>query len=205
MPNPGTPTIDQLKVFLSVVEGGSCRGGGGGVGGGTLATSYTVANLETQLGVTLFDREQTRKPTLTEAGAAVLAKARGVSAGVDDLRATVKGLLEGLEAEVVLVVDVMLPTTRLVDAVQAFEVTFPTVKLRLHVEALSAVGQMVQAGVANIGIGGGLHTTEPGLEEIHVGDVEMIPVAAPNHPLARRNPNPPRAARRYRRLILTIR
>jgi hypothetical protein len=48
----------------------------------------------------------------------------------------VKGLLEGLEAEVVLVVDVMLPATRLVDAVQAFEATFPTVKLRLHVEAL---------------------------------------------------------------------
>jgi len=49
-----------------------------------------------------------------------------VSVGVDDLRATVKGLLEGLEVEVVLVVDVMLPTTRLVDAVQAFEATFPS-------------------------------------------------------------------------------
>ena len=180
MPNPGTPTIDQLKVFLSVVEAGSFAAAGRRLGRATSAISYTVANLETQLGVTLFDREQTRKPTLTEAGAAVLAKARGVSAGVDDLRATVKGLLEGLEAEVVLVVDVMLPTTRLVDAVQAFEATFPTVKLRLHVEALSAVGQLVQAGVANIGIGGGLHTAEPGLEQIHVGDVEMIPVAAPN-------------------------
>ena len=205
MPNPGTPTIDQLKVFLSVVEAGSFAAAGRRLGRATSAISYTVANLETQLGVTLFDREQTRKPTLTEAGAAVLAKARGVSAGVDDLRATVKGLLEGLEAEVVLVVDVMLPTTRLVDAVQAFEATFPTVKLRLHVEALSAVGQMVQAGVANIGIGGGLHTAEPGLEQIHVGDVEMIPVAAPNHPLARGDPNPPGAARRYRQLILTVR
>src|SRR5260370_31751711 len=99
----------------------------------------------------------------------------------------------------------MLPTTGLVDAVQAFEGTFPTVKLRLHVEALTAVGQMVQAGVANIGIGGGLHTTESGLEQIHVGDVEMIPVAASNHPLARGNPNPPGAARSYRQLILTVR
>jgi DNA-binding transcriptional LysR family regulator len=205
MPTPGTPTIDQIKVFLSVVEAGSFAAAGRRLGRATSAISYTVANLEAQLGVALFDREQTRKPTLTEAGAAVLAKARTVSVGVDDLRATVKGLLGGLEAEVTLVVDVMLPATRLIDAVQAFEARFPTVKLRLHVEALSAVSQMVQADVAGIGIGGGLHTTEAGLEQIDVGDVEMIPVAAPNHPLARGNPNPPGVARRHRQLILTVR
>ena len=73
-----------------------------------------------------------------------------------------KGLRSGLEAEVTLVVDVMLPTSRLVDAVQAFEATFPTVTLRLYVEALGAVAQLVQAGIAGIGIGGTLHTTMPG-------------------------------------------
>jgi DNA-binding transcriptional LysR family regulator len=205
MPDPGTPTIDQLKVFLSVVEAGSFAAAGRRLGRATSAISYTIANLEAQLGLALFDREQTRKPTLTEAGAAVLSKARAVSVGVDDLRASVKGLLQGLEAEVTLVVDVMLPTARLVEAIQAFETTFPTVKLRLYVEALSAVAQVVQAGIATIGVGGGMHTTEPGLEQIHVGDVEMIPVAAPNHPLARGNPNPPGAAGRHRQLILTVR
>jgi DNA-binding transcriptional LysR family regulator len=73
MPNPGTPTIDQLKVFLSVVEAGSFAAAGRRLGRATSAISYTVANLESQLGVALFDREQTRKPTLTEAGGAVLA------------------------------------------------------------------------------------------------------------------------------------
>src|SRR5258707_11641145 len=112
MPNPGTPTIDQLKVFLSVVEAGSFTAAGRRLGRATSAISYTVANLETQLGVTLFDREQTRKPTLTEAGAALLSKTRGVSAGGDDLRATVKSPLEGLGAEGVLVGGGLLPTTR---------------------------------------------------------------------------------------------
>ena len=46
-------------------------------------------------------------------------------------------MLNGLEAEVALVVDVMLPTERLVDAIRAFEREFPTVALRLHVEALA--------------------------------------------------------------------
>jgi DNA-binding transcriptional LysR family regulator len=135
----------------------------------------------------------------------VLSKARVVAVGVDDLRASVRSLLAGVEAEVTLVVDVMLPSVRLVDAVQAFEATFPTVKLRLHVEALSAVAQLVRKGIAMVGIGGGVLATEPDLELIHVGDVEMIPVAAPHHPLALARPAPPGAARRHRQLILTVR
>ena len=87
----------------------------------------------------------------------------------------------------------------------SFEAAFPTVRLRLHVEALSAVAQLVKSGDADIGIGGATHITEPGLEQIHVGEVTMIPVAAPSHPLARGNPNRPGAARRHRQLILTVR
>jgi DNA-binding transcriptional LysR family regulator len=205
MPNPGMPTIDQLKVFLVVVETGSFAAAGRRLGRATSAISYTIATLEAQLGVMLFDRERTRKPTLTEAGAAVLSKAHAVSVGVDDLRASIKGLLEGLEAEVTLVVDVMLPVERLVDAVKAFEAAFPTVKLRLHVEALSAVAQLVQSGGADIGIGRAMDIAEPGLEQVHVGEVEMIPVAAPSHPLARGKPNRPGAVRRHRQLVLTVR
>jgi hypothetical protein len=52
------------------------------------------------------------------------------------LRAKAKGLLQGLEPEVHLVLDVMLPTACVVDALTAFRAAFPTVALRLHVEAL---------------------------------------------------------------------
>ena len=205
MSEPGTPSIDQLKVFLTVVEAGSFTAAAKRLGRAVSAISYTIANLEQQLDVSLFDRAQTRTPKLTEAGAAVLAKAKVVSVGVDDLRASVRALLKGLEAEVTLVVDVMLPRARLVEVVQAFETTFPTVKLHLHVEALNAVAQLVRRGGAMIGVGGGLLDVEPDLEHIYVGDVELIPVAAPHHPLARNRPNAPGAARQYRQLVLTVR
>jgi DNA-binding transcriptional LysR family regulator len=201
---PGVPSIDQLKVFLTVAESGSFTAAAKKLGRAVSAVSYTIANLEQQLGVSLFDREQTRTPRLTEAGSAV-SKARVVAVGIDDLRASVRALLKGFEAEVTLVVDVMLPSERLVDAVHAFETTFPTVKLRLHVETLSAVAQLVRQGGAMIGVGGGLLDIEPDLELIHVGEVEMIPVAAPNHPLARNRPNAPGAARHHRQLVLTVR
>jgi DNA-binding transcriptional LysR family regulator len=205
MSRVGTPTVDQLAVFLAVVETGSFAAAGRRLGRATSAISYTIAQLEGQLGVALFDRQQTRKPVLTEAGRAVLAKATLVTAGIDDLRATVKGLHQGLEAEVSLAVDVMLPVNRLTDAVQAFEARFPSVTLRLHVEALGAVAQLVQSGAASIGIAGSLHTDISGIERIQVGNVEMIAVAAPDHPLARARENPPGAARQFRQLILTVR
>src|SRR5689334_4565371 len=146
MSEPGTPTIDQLRVFLAVVEAGSFTAAAKRLNRAVSAISYTIANLEQQLGVSLFDREQTRTPILTEGGKAILSKAKVVATGVDNLRASARALLRRLEAELTVVVDVMLPRERLVDAVQAFEATYPTVKLRLHVEALSAVAQLVRQG-----------------------------------------------------------
>jgi DNA-binding transcriptional LysR family regulator len=59
---PGTPTLDQLRVFLTVVEVGSFAGAARKLGRATSVISYSIANLETQLGVSLFDRKSTRKP-----------------------------------------------------------------------------------------------------------------------------------------------
>lgn len=203
MRGPGVPSLDQLTVFLTVVETGSFAAAGRRLGRATSAVSYAIANLEQQLGVQLFDRDQARRPALTEAGAAVLSEARSVSVGVDNLRAKVKGLLDGLEAQISLVVDVMLPTARLVDAMRAFEATFPTVTLRLYVEALGAVTQLVHSGIADIGISG-VDAVLPGIERIKVGGVELIPVAAPSHPLAAGR-TAPGAARNFVQLVLADR
>jgi DNA-binding transcriptional LysR family regulator len=204
MNQPGTPSLDQLKVFLTVVETGSFAAAGRHLGRATSAISYAIANLELQLGMPMFDREATRKPQLTEAGRAVFSEACAVSLGIDKLRAKVKGLLDGLEAEVAIAVDVMLPTARLVDAMQAFEAQFPTVGLRLHVEALGAVAQLVHNGVANIGVSGAPHVRVTGIERIEIGRVELVPVAAPQHPLARGN-LAPGAAQDHVQLVLSDR
>jgi len=205
MPGPGAPSLDQLQVFLTVVETGSFAAAGRKLGRATSAISYAIANLEQHLGVQLFDRDRTRKPVLTDAGSSVLSEARTVSMGVDSLRAKVRGMLAGLEAEVALAVDVMLPTARVVDALQAFEKEFPTVALRLHVEALGAVTELVLSGAAHIGISGPVHAGMPGLEQIRIGSVELVPVAAPQHPLAASPVNAPGAARNHVQLVLTDR
>src|SRR5215467_1014875 len=65
MQGPGVPSLDQLQVFLTVVETGSFAAAGRKLGRANSAVSYAIANLEQQLGVQLFDRDRTRKPMLT--------------------------------------------------------------------------------------------------------------------------------------------
>jgi DNA-binding transcriptional LysR family regulator len=205
--DPGTPTLDQLKVLLTVVDVGSFAAAARKLNRATSVVSYTIANLESQLGVALFDRESTRKPQLTDAGRMVLAEARTVSNGVDELRAKVKGLLQGLEAEVHLVFDVMLPTERVADALTAFRAEFPTVALRLHVETLGAVTQLVLDRIATVGVSGPLPGLADitGIERIGIGDVRLVPVAAPAHPLAGPGKRKPGEVRDHIQLVLTDR
>jgi DNA-binding transcriptional LysR family regulator len=203
--DPGTPTLDQLRVFLTVVEVGSFAAAARKLHRATSVVSYAIANLEMQLGVALFDRQTTRKPQLTEAGRTVLAEARSIANGIHGLRAKVKGLLQGLEAEVHVVLDVMLPAARVVDALKAFREAFPTVALHLHMEALGAVTERVINGGAIIGVSGPMYASIDGIERIGAGSVELIPVAAPEHPLALSGANAPGAGRELTQLVLSDR
>ena len=205
MSAPGSPTLDQLQIFLAVVEEGSFAAAGRRLNRAVSVISYGVSNLEAQLGLTLFTREGTKKPVLTKEGEAILADARVVAAGLAGLRARAKGLLEGLEAEVSLAVDVMLPAERLAQVLRAFACEFPTVPLRLHVEALGAVAALVLDGKAGLGIAGPVAAAIEGLDRVEAGSVLLVPVAAPDHPLARATRLKPGAGRDHIQLVLTDR
>lgn len=205
MNNPGMPTFDQLRIFLAIVDTGSFAAAGRRLNRAVSVISYGIANLEAQLGLSLFDREGTKKPQLTVAGRALLAEVRSISDGIDGLRAKVKGLLDGLEAEVNLAVDVMLPADRLGKVLRAFAKQFPTVQLRLHAEALGSIVAMVLDRTAVIGISGPLSAGVPGIESIAVGSVPMVPVAAPDHPLGRMARIAPGAGREHVQLVLSDR
>ena len=168
--------------------------------------SYTIANLEQQLGgLSLFDRG-TRRPALTEAGKAILTDSRRLTSSDDGLQARARGLLQGLEAEVALAVDVMLPTCRLVTALTSFRQAFPTVTLRLYTEALGSVTRLVLDRVCTIGASGPLPGRLDELVSRPLGAVTIMPVVAPSHPLAAiRGPVSATDVRDHVQLVLTDR
>lgn len=205
MREPGQPTLDQLRVFVAVIDCGSFSKAARALHRTQSVISYTIANLESQLNVSLFDRSK-RKPTLTEAGKALLADARTVGLKVDAMRARAKTLAQGLEAEISIAVDVMFPNSRLVTALQVFQQQFPTVGLRLRIEALGAVMHLVSERICQIGITGPMLDFSDAFQSQAMGSITMLPVAAPSHPLAQISGMiPTEVARDYTQLVLTDR
>ena len=193
-------------MFLAVVEAGSFAAAARRLGRATSVISYAIANLENQLGVTLFARAGTARPKLTDAGRAILADSRSLAIALDGLLAKARGLTSGLEAEVSLVVDVMLPAKKLVRALDDFRKKFPTVALRLQVEALGAVTHAVMQGTAAFGVSGPLELASDLLTRGPAGSVKLVAVAAPDHPLAlSAEPVSAVAARDHVQLVLTDR
>src|SRR5437667_430311 len=130
-------SLDQLRTFIAAADEGSFSAGGRRLRRAQSVVSQTLANLEAQLGVKLFDRSS-RQPVLTKQGVALLAEARAVVNRMDVFKARAKGLSDGLEPELGVVVDVMFPLEQLTRAVAAIEAEFPATPLTLHVEALGA-------------------------------------------------------------------
>ncbi|MBB4857382.1 DNA-binding transcriptional LysR family regulator [Novosphingobium chloroacetimidivorans] len=205
MPDLVAPSLDHLRVFLAVCEEGSFNGAARKLGRAVSVISYAIAQLEAQLGVRLFAREGSRRPELTDAGKALVGEAHGVSDSVDALLAKVRSLQQGLEAEVALAVDVMVPGQALARLLRDFQTMYPSVALRLHVEALGAVAALVLEGRATFGIAGPDIMDLPDLERETVGAVALVPVAAPSHALAQMPRVPAGEARKHLQLVLTDR
>ncbi len=201
----GEPTLDQLRVLIAVADAGSFSAAAAALNRSQSVISYAVANLEAQLGLVLFDRAA-RRPVLTEAGRAVLADAQRVARAVDELRARAGGLTQGLEASVSLVVDVLFPTASIVAMLEEFAKLFPTVALRLRVEALGAVTQLVLDRECGLGISGSLGPRTDVLERREIRGVRLVAVAAPGHALAAaRGPIDAERLRRETQLVLSDR
>jgi DNA-binding MarR family transcriptional regulator len=67
-------TLDQMRIFAAVAETGSFSAAARRLGRVQSAVSQSIAGLEDQLGVALFDRSG-KTPKLTPGGTAILARA----------------------------------------------------------------------------------------------------------------------------------
>jgi DNA-binding transcriptional LysR family regulator len=176
-------SLDQLRTFVAAAEEGNFTAAGRRLRRAQSVVSQTLANLEGQIGVKLFDRRG-RVPTLTDKGHALLAGARAVAKEVDLFKARARGISAELEKELSLVVDSMFPVAVLASAVAAFQLQFPSIPLRLYVEMWEAVADPVLDRRCAIGILGSLSPPPPQFSAERLLTVTGINVVSPQHPLA---------------------
>src|SRR5882672_9485255 len=177
-------TLDQLRTYIAAVDTGSFSAAGRKLRRAQSVVSQTLANLEAQLGVKLFDRTA-RYPRLTDEGRSLLADARLVADNVDGFKARARAMREGLEPELSVAMDVMFPMEALTRAATHSRKTYPHTPLRLYVEALGAVIKPVLDRQCSIGVIGSLPFVPDEFESEPLLNVPLVTVVSPSHPLAK--------------------
>jgi DNA-binding transcriptional LysR family regulator len=175
-------SLDQLRTFIAAADEGSFSAAGRRLRRAQSVVSQTLANLEGQLSVKLFDRRG-HLPVLTDQGRALLADARAVASEMDLLKARAKSLAGGLEPELSVAVDVMFPDSAFIAGVAGFQNEFPATLLRFDIES-SAVIEPVLDGRCAIGIVGSWALAPPQLTREPLLTVSVHTVVSAQHALA---------------------
>ncbi|MDZ5450456.1 LysR family transcriptional regulator [Labrys sp. ZIDIC5] len=178
-------TLDQLRTFVTVVDSGSFRSGAVRLSRVQSAVSHAIANLEAELGLALFDRTGHR-PVLTGEGKALLANARDILLRVDAMRARARGLGEGVELELSLVVDTLFPVAWVGEALRVMRQDYPSVAIRLAFEPLGGPLTALLAGRSTLAVITGENFRDPRVVLQGLASIEIVAVAAAGHPLATR-------------------
>lgn len=178
-------TLDQMRALIAVAETGSFSAAARKLGRVQSAISQSIQSLEDTLGVQLFDRDA-KTPKLNETGRVLLQDAYGLVHGAEALRSRAESIANNIEPELTLAVDSMFPNIVLMAALQEFGKEFPNVSVSLFTEGLGAAEQRLRDGVARLGIYSPL-STAPSNDLLWepMTSIELIPVVASSHPLAR--------------------
>jgi DNA-binding transcriptional LysR family regulator len=178
-------TLDQLRTFIAAVDEGSFSAAGRKLRRAQSVVSQTLGNLETQLGLKLFDRSA-RYPRLTDEGRSLLVDARLVADNVNGFKARARAMREGLEPELAVAMDVMYPMEAVTRAAANSRKTYPHTPLRLYVEVLGGVIKPVLDRKCSVGVIGSLPIIPDELQAEQLMDIPFVTVVSPSHPLAGR-------------------
>ena len=100
----------------------------------------------------------------------------------------------------------MFPMPAVVEALRAFSAKFPTVPPRIYVQSLGAAAELILDGTCMIGFLSLYFSDMVLLKRFPLLTIEVIPVVAPNHPLAALDgPIDARVLRQHVQLVLTDR
>ena len=144
-------SLESLAAFALVAAEGSFSAAARKLGKSQSTISETIANLEVDLNVSLFDRRQ-RQPSLTEAGQALLAQAQQVLAANDRLNRCASQLSEGQEPRLTVVLSDTFQSETFAAMLRQIDLRYPTLRFECLIAEYEDVVALVQQGRAHLGL-----------------------------------------------------
>lgn len=195
-------TLDQLAAFRAVALAGTFSSASTRLHKSQPAVTKLVQNLETELGIELFDRSAYRA-TLTDAGRLFLERASAFLDRGDALRGFAQSLSGAAEPVLRMVVEAITPLPPLLAVMRQVEQLFPTLRYELRTERLMGAIEALQDRSADLVIAGKRGVDERSVEARPFTEVRIIPVARHDHPLSQAKPPVPGALlRKYAQVVL---
>ena len=176
-------TLDQLRVFLAVADEGSFSAAARKVSRAQSAVSQSIASLEGQLRVALFDRSA-KTPKLTPAGATLAKDARRLLEGAVALKRRAACIAAEIEPELVFAVDAIFPHGPLIASLKALREKFPDVPVSIFTETLGGSEQRLRDGVAQFAIFPMPPTGPADFDADFLAPIDIVAVVSADHPLA---------------------
>lgn len=189
--------IHQIECVLAVQETGSFRSASMKLNKAQSAVSLAIKNLESELGIQIFDRTQYR-PTLTLQGLSLLPQLISFQQQMGMIQNQALFLKKGHEPRIILAVSALWPERQLTEIVQKFTERFPFTELILKQEVLSA-DEMLLEDQADLALS--VIFDEADLfEKRPMGAAQMLTVAHPKHALATQKKSAD--LRKYRQVVV---
>jgi DNA-binding transcriptional LysR family regulator len=173
-----------LTAFLAVAESGSFSTAAERLFLTQPAVSKRIAQLEQQLGTRLFDRVS-RRVRLTEAGEALLPRARQVLLDLEDMGRAISNLTGTVSGTLRIGTSHHIGLHRLPPVLRRFSRQYPDVKLDIHFIDSEEAWEAVLHGDLEMGVVTLPPQPDPRLHSQAVWQDPLVFMAAPEHPLAR--------------------
>lgn len=177
--------LQQLETLILCVESGSFSAAARKLCKAQSAVSTTIANLEIDTGIEIFDRS-TRIPSLTADGKMLYSHAMSLVSHSDNIKAMVTALSRGVENSVTLVTNDLLLTPELFSVINRFYQCFPHTELSIQIIDNQLIDQYVSQQESAIGLKVWNTITPTGVDLGLVGYLPTSVVVAKSHPLARK-------------------
>ena len=197
-------SLESLQLLVAAADSGSFSAAARRLGKAQSAVSTGIANLEIDLGLTLFDRSG-RLPRLTAPGERMVAEARALLAQQGQLQALAAELAAGIEARLTLAIDDDSLLPWLTPVLEQLAIAYPLLELELLFPMMEDLSEMLLAGRAQLGIGYQGLVTPAALTRFGLGRMAMPLVVAPGHPLAQLAAPALEDLRQHRQLLVTAR
>ena len=196
--------MESLQLLVAAADSGSFSAAARRLGKAQSAVSTGIANLEIDLGLTLFDRSG-RLPRLTAPGERMVAEARALLAQQGQLQALAAELAAGIEARLTLAIDDESLLPWLTPVLEQLAAAYPLLELELLFPMMEDLSDMLLTGRAQLAIGYQGLVTPVALTRFGLGRMAMPLVVAPDHPLTRLSAPGLEDLRQHRQLMVTAR